>query len=262
MFNKSLKTTTTQAQKQGGVTLMEMVVTIVLFSVMASLGALLISKLSPSYVVTTQTEQTLSAREAALWRLSEDFRQALLDGTTQTGCMLLLNRASGVGGANGETVFTHFVSYEWFAGTRQLWVSDTLTSSLLLNNVDHCPFAYASGSERARLMVSFVHESLGPDPIGIPVSTVFYTYVNGPYVATAVLGGAAVSTVTINGYFPGIASGIPSSVSFSPFVSFTLMPATITQISATVTPIASATVDVTVSTVEGWSKLKQAFQFP
>lgn len=264
MCNKCLKTPIAQPEKQVGVTLMEMVVTIVLFSVMASLGALLISKLSPSYMTTTQTEQMFSAREAALWRLSEDFRVALIDSPGVSGCVLSLNLVSAANGTLGDDVLGQIVSYA-YSGNQIRRNNVLLLENVLLESVapfDTCPFYFVSGTDRTRLTVAFRHTTNHVDEIITPISTTYYSFVNGPYAASAVLSVAPTSTVTINGYFPGLTGGILSSVSFSPIVSYTLMPATINQISATVTPIASATIDVTVSTVEGFSILKGAFQFP
>lgn len=250
-------------------TLVEMILTIVLFTAIASMGALLISKLTPSYLVSTQEAETLAPREAALWRLAEDFRQALLDGTTQVNCVLTLTRASGVEGTYGQTPSTHLVAYEWYPGLRELWVSDTATSSLLLNNVDpqagNCPFSYASGVERARLLVNFKHTNGLTDPVDIPVSTVYYSFVNGPYVASAVFD-AAFSRVSVVGYFPGLGSGGNYALAMTSGVA-TAVSATVTspataQILANVTPIASAVIDVKVTTPEGFSILKRAFQFP
>lgn len=257
-------------RRQRGVTMMEMVVSIVLFTAVASLGAALISKLVPSYLVSSAAEKTLSAREAALWRLSEDFRQALLDGTAQTNCVLSLTRASGVDGAYMETVSTHEVIYEWYGSLYELRVSDPTqtVSPLLLNNVKSlagCPFNYLSGVERARLLVNFKHTNGATDPIDIPVSTTYYSFVNGPYVASAVLGGAAISTVTIDGYFPGLNGGGSYTLALTTAgtaVSTTVTAALTSQVVANVTPITSAVVDVKVTTPEGFSILKQAFTFP
>lgn len=257
--------------RQGGVTLIEMIVTIVLFTVMASFGAMLVSKLTPSYMLSVETEQTVSAREATLWRIAEDFRRSLLDGSFQSACLLRLNAASGVGGAFDTIPVSYFVDYEWMTGTRQLWMSSPqATSALLLDNVDQCPFTYASGVERARLLVNFGHYADGSDAVRIPVSAVYYSFVNGPYVASAVLGGGAISTVTVTGFFPGLDGGgnynlyLTSAVNATTTtaVSATVTTATTPLIVADVTPLASAVIDVKVVTPEGRSILKQIFQFP
>lgn len=257
-----------------GFTLMEMVVTIVLFGVIAAVGSQLIGKLVPSYLLSAQAQQSLSPREAALWRLSEDFRRALLDdGTRMTGCRLDLVVASGVSGVYGETMVSHAVAY-WWDG-ENLRMSNAAVSGIVLNGVQgklagNCPFIYTSTGCKGRMCLNLVFNYPDPDKadVHIPVSTTLYSYVNGPYVASAVLGGGAVSTVSLSGFFPGM-PGILSSVTFTSNatptpaqISATVTTADRVQIIANITPVASAVIDVKVATPEGWSVLKKAFTFP
>lgn len=266
--------------RQHGVTLVEMVVTITLFAVIAAVGSLLIGKVAPSYLVGAQAEQALSPREAALWRLSEDFRRALVEGASQSpiGCTLTLTVASGVSGVNSEVVETQTAVYDWTVADQKLWISSPWTggaSSLLLDNVtlpsgSSCPFSYISGvgtSERARLNVAFKYTAGVNEPVAIPVSATLYSYVNGPYVATVTPVSGAVSTtvaISVGGYFPGLGSGIVSSVTFlsgTVPVSSVLTGGSNTLITANISSVASAVVDIGVSTPEGWSVLKKAFTF-
>jgi len=250
--------------------MIEMIVTIVLFAVMAGVGSLLISRLAPSYLVGVQAEQALSPREAALWRLSEDFRKSLLDGTGTSlspsllDCTLNLYVVSGVTGTTGEIVAPQPVSYVWLNATKQLWVSDARVSGVLLDHVEICPFTYASGIERSRLNLKFSYKN---GDVAIPVSTTLYSYVNGPYVAfISPVSGAVSATVavSIGGYFPGLGNGIVSSVTFMSGtvpVSSVLTGGSSTWITANISSVASAVVDVKVATPEGWSVLKKAFTF-
>lgn len=245
-----------------GYTLIEMVVTMVLFAVMAGVGSLLIGKLAPSYLVGAQAEQALTPREAALWRLSEDFRKSLLDETNQSACTLNLYVVSDVTGTMSEIVTTQPVSYVWFSASQQLWVSDARISGVLLDHVETCPFTYASGIERSRLNLKFSYKN---GDVTMPVSTTLYSYVNGPYVASAVLGGGAVSSVAVSGVFPGVSGGGIYSIVFlsgTTPVSATVTGATSTSIVANISSVASAVVDVTVATPEGKNTLKKAFTFP
>lgn len=266
---------------QAGFTVIEMVVTIVLFGVIAAVGSMMIGKIAPSYLVGVQSEQALSPREAALWRLSEDFRRALIEGTVgpvtfASGCEFTMALASGVAGANSEVVANQYVRYEWLLGNKQLLVSTPWVSSsgLLLGNVTlpsgSCPFTYVSAigsNERSRLHVVFNYSAGVNEPVTIPVSTILYSYVNGPYVATIAPTTGAVSTtvsVSIGGYFPGLGSGIVSGVTFMSGtvpVSSVLTLGSSTQITANISSVESAVVDVRVATPEGWSILKKAFTF-
>ena len=279
---------------QGGFTLIEMVVTGTLFIVMAAMASLLISKLAPSYMTSVEAEQALSPREAALWRVNEDFRQALLEGSDQTGCTVTLNIASGVDAITGTNVNSQLVEYQWVSAPGQLaqpWVSGQLSvsalwtgnvSRLLLGSVSGlfdniwvanvppvCPFNYVSGVgtvSRVHLNLAFQYSTSGIEPTNTPVSMTMHSYVNGPYVASAVLtGNAAVSSVSVSGYFPGM-PGIISSVTFvagtTPISSILTGIATNSVITANVSYVASTNVDVKVTTPEGWSVLRNAFQFP
>ena len=263
---------------QRGFTLVEMIVTIVTFGAMAAVGSLLISKLAPSYLTNVQAEQALTPREAALWRLSEDFRRSLVEGgggTFQTGCVLNLEVVSGVTGTYGEGVSTQTAVYEWFSDGRLMisapWVG--FESRLLLNNVTppgSCPFTYISGvgsSGRSRLNVVFKYSAGVNEPVAIPVSMTLYSYANGPYVAfISPITGAVSSTVpvSVEGFFPGMGQGIMSSVTFmsgAVAVSSVLTGGTNSVISANISSVSPAVVDVRVATPEGWSILKRAFTF-
>lgn len=267
---------------QNGFTLVEMIITFLLFGVMAAVGSLLINKLAPSYLVGVQAEEALSPREAALWRLSEDFRHALIEGMDSpviyaSGCEFFMPLSSGVNGANSEVVANQLVRYDWLLDSKQLWISTPWVSGngMVLDNVtlpsgSSCPFTYVSGigsSERAHLNVVFKHSAGVNEPVAIPVSTTLYSYVNGPYVATISPISGAVSTtvaVSIGGYFPGMANGIISSVTFMSGtvpVSSVLTGGTSTLITANISSVASAVVDVGVATPEGLSTLKKAFTF-
>lgn len=262
---------------QHGVTLIEMIVSIVLFGAMAAVGSLLISKLAPSYIAGVQAEQALSPREAALWRLSEDFRRSLIEETQwdQASCTLSMVVASGVTGANSAVVVSQEGVYRWLSGSKQLWLSAPWISSvngLLLDNViptdGVCPFNYVSGIgtvSRTQLNVAFQYSTGGYESVVIPVSMALRSYANGPYVASAVLtGNTTVSSVSISGYFPGMPS-IISSVTFvagAVPISSILTAATNSSVTANVSYVASTYVDIKVTTPEGWSTLKNAFQFP
>lgn len=255
---------------QRGFTLVEMIVTIVTFGAMAAVGSLLISKLAPSFLANSQAEQALSPREAALWRLREDFRKSLVDERTGVSlpCTLNLYVVSDVTGTMSEIVTTRPVSYVWFSASEQLWVSDAQINSVLLNNIGTCPFSYASGVERSRLNLKFDFKA---DDAIAPVSTTLYSYANGPYVLsiTPVSGANTSSTaVSMVGVFPG-GAGVWTKIDFisSTSVLYSNTPDTGTSTSAvlyTTTGIlntASGVVDVKVTTPEGWSILKQAFTF-
>ena len=258
---------------QSGFSLIEMIVTIVLFGVMAAVGALLIGRLAPSYLASAQAEQALSPREAALWRLSEDFRRSLLEGTSQAGCTLTMAVASGVTGANSATVVSQTGVYQWFPGNNQLWLSAPWISSvsgLLLDNgtpMGGCPFEYVSGigtASRARLNVAFQYSTGGNDPVAMPVSMTLYSYANGPYFAsispTSGLVGSTVS-VTIRGAFPGLGQGIISNVNFAPVIRVLTGVPTSSVFTANISSVAPGTFNFSVSTTEGFSLFTSAFRF-
>ncbi len=258
---------------QTGFTMIEMIVTIVLFSAMAAVGSLLISKLAPSYLVGVQAEQALSPREAALWRLSEDFRKSLMDGTYpfQTGCTLNLAVVSGM---NGATPITQVVSYTWSPDS--LWMSSPTASGVLLDKVtlngNTCPVSYASCDGRICLQVAFRNTAGVNETVALPVSTTLYSYVNGPYVsAISPVSGLNISPATVSmvGIYPGV-PGVWTRIDFISGTSvFSLATDTGLSTSAvlytsTVIPnlnTLSGVVDVKVTTPEGWSLLKQAFTF-
>lgn len=261
---------------QDGFSLIEMIVTIVLFGVMAAVGSLLIGKLAPSYLAGVQAEQALSPREAALWRLSEDFRRSLLEGTSQAGCTLTMAVASGVTGANSATVVSQTGVYQWFPGTRQLWLSAPWVGSvsgLLLDNVTPvgaCPFTYVSGigtASRARLNVAFQYSAGGNDPVAIPVSMTLYSYANGPYIASispvSGLAGVAIP-VTIRGIFPGLGQGIISTMTFAPGTvtkTFTGVPTSSVFTANISSPVPVSWVNIRLETTEGFSLFTSAFSF-
>jgi len=245
-----------------------MIVTIVLFAAMAGVGSLLISRLAPSYLVGVQAEQALTPREAALWRLSEDFRKALVDGSypSQTGCTLNLAVVSGM---NGAAPITQVVSYTW--SPDNLWMSSPTASGVLLDKVtlngNTCPVSYASCDGRICLQVAFRNAAGVNETVALPVSTTLYSYVNGPYVSAISPVSGSINTtisVSINGLFPGIGGGIASSVTFMSGtvpVSSILTGGANALITANISSVASAVIDVRVATPEGWSILKKAFTF-
>ncbi len=258
-----------------GFTLMEMVVTIVLFGVIAAVGSQLISKLVPSYLLSAQAQQSLSPREAALWRLSEDFRRALVVGTAQqplsSNCMMSMVVASGV---TGNDVVSHVVAY-WWDG-ENLRMSNTAVSGILLNGVQGklvggCPFIYTPTGCKGRMCLNVVFDYPDPDKtdVHIPVSATLYSYVNGPYVSSiSPVSGLADGNniaVSINGFFPVATGGwrqidviSGASVLFSRTPDIT---STNSVLNTTFSNSQSGVVDVKVTTVEGWSLLKQAFTF-
>lgn len=251
-----------------GFTLMEMVVTIVLFGVIAAVGSQLISKLVPSYLLSAQTQQSLSPREAALWRLSEDFRRALVDGTGMPsgGCTLNLVVASGVSGVYGETMVSQIITYYWQPSDKQLRVSSVLVSGVVLNNVSACPISYVSPNPlcggRMCLRVDFDYPDIVDADVHIPVSTTLYSYVNGPYVAAITPGTGAVSTtipVTVSGIFPGVTAGNITFMSGAVPISWANVAPYFNRITANISSVSPATVDVTVTTVHGKSTLRGKF---
>lgn len=279
---------------QRGVTLIEMIVTMVLFGIMAAVGSLLISKLVPSYLANVQAEQALSPREAAVWRLSEDFRQTLMEGTYQLGCDVYLNVASGVTGAATDVNQLSAVYY-WSPASAVLWLSAPWVnlpgvSAVVLNNVSAvaggCPLTYASGVGRARLNLMFNYLTFdgtyeAAPPVGAtpasavvttPVSATLYSYVNGPYIAAItpdyVLNNTGSTSVSLSGVFPGAPDiNIWTRIYFvsggSEFFPMTPDTGTSAVLITTATAYAtlSGVVDVKVTTPEGWSILKNAFTF-
>lgn len=253
-----------------GFTLMEMVVTIVLFGVIAAVGSQLISKLVPSYLLSAQTQQSLSPREAALWRLSEDFRRALLvDATTQNplsvNCMMSMVLANGM---SGNEVISHVVAY-WWDG-ENLRMSNTAVSGIVLNGVqgklaNNCPFIYTSTGCKGRMCLNVVFDY--PDPnkadVRIPISATLYSYVNGPFVSAITPGTGAVSTtipVTVTGIFPGVAVSNVAFMSGAVPISWANVAVPdFYHITANISSVSPATVDVTVSTVHGESTLRGQF---
>lgn len=256
----------TKRLPQDGFSLIEMIVTIVLFGVMAAVGGLMISKLAPSYLASVQAEQALSPREAAMWRLSEDFRRSLVYRTNQAGCTLNLNIASGVGGVTSE-----IVAYQLVAGTApsQLWVSTPTTSGMLLDNViapGTCIFNWQQGaaSSRTQLGVNFIYSvGTGSEAVPIPVSTILYTYAAAPYVSNifpiTMHAGAFTSSVSIS----GVSFSGTTDVAFSP-IGVTIVASSLlgdTAISATINSPAPGVFDLIVTTPEGKTTFQSAVRF-
>ena len=264
-----------------GFTLMEMVVTIVLFGVIAAVGSQLISKLVPSYLLSAQAQQSLSPREAALWRLSEDFRRALLvDATKQDNimlpgnCMMSMVVASGV---TGNDVVSHVVTYwlEDSLGVKQLWVSDLQVRGILLNNIrpragSGCPVSYTQTGCKGRmcLYVDFDYPDPDKSDVRIPVSTTLYSYVNGPYISSiSPVSGLADGNniaVSINGFFPVATGGWQRiDVISGTSMLFSKAPDTFsgTGLTTAISSTTSGVVDIRVVNPDGWSYLKQAFTF-
>jgi prepilin-type N-terminal cleavage/methylation domain-containing protein len=258
-------------QLPNGFTLMEMVVTIVLFGVIAVVGSQLISKLAPSYLMSVQAQQSLSPREAALWRLSEDFRRALLVGDTNMlpgNCRMSMMVASGM---VGNEVVSHMVAY-WMDGGKNLWMSNATVSGILLSNVksrasNGCPISYTQTGCAGRmcLFVDFDYPDPADGAVHIPVSAILYSTVNGPYVSAIAPGTGAVSTtipVTVTGFFPGV---VPGNVAFlSGVVPISSVDVLVSSdhyhITAKVSSVQPATVDVVVSSVHGKSTLRGQFR--
>lgn len=256
---------------EGGVTLVEMIVTIVLFSVVAAVGGLLIGKLAPSYLISVQAEQVLSPREAALWRLSEDFRKSLVEGTSQSnfvsGCTVYLNVASGVTvdvAGDSVTVSQIQVQYSWESAVHQLTVSAPWVSGIMLDNVTagSCPFTYLSGVGRSRLNVAFSYQAGVNEPVTTHVSTTLYSHAAGPYLlslnpACGLAGGG--ETVTINGTgFTGTsAAGVALGGS-------AVTPTSVSDKSIVVTapgPHATGFYSVSMTTPEGYSMLRNGYRY-
>lgn len=259
MFSKRLS--------QRGVTLIEMVVTIVLFGVMATVGSLLISKLAPSYLASAQAEQALSPREAALWRLSEDFRKSLVYGTSQSGCTLNLNVASGVAGVMNEKIVSQVVTYQLIGTTAsQLWVTAPSGSGMLLDNVtspNPCIFNWQSGvgstPTKLRLVFSYIAGANGADPLATPVSTVLYTFAAAPYapyIFPATINSMVSTVVAISGVsFTGMTSvAISGATVYYPLA--TVLNDSV--ISATINSPTAGVFDLVVTTPDGKTTLKQA----
>ena len=263
-----------------GFTLMEMVVTIVLFGVITVIGSQLFSQLAPSYRVAIQSERALSPREAAMWQLSEDFRRTLLlEGQTKQGalsdCMVSMLVADGVSGTFRESVISYVVTY-WMhkeGGINQLWVSNHQVKGVLLNEIspktlidgNWCPIRYEKTGCNGRmcLYVDFDYPDPNKADVHIPVSAILYSYVNGPYVAAITPGTGAVSTtipVTVSGIFPGVTAGNIAFMSGIERISWTIVGTPdFNQIKANISSVSPATVDVTVSTVHGKSTLRGQF---
>ena len=251
---------------EDGVTLVEMIVTILLFGVISAVGSLLISKLAPSYLVSVQAEQALSPREAALWRLNEDFRKSLVEGTYQSGCTVYLNVASGVvvdevGGS--VTVSQLLAEYSWSSATQQLTVSAPWVSGILLDNVTavgSCPFAYASGMGRSRLNVAFSYKAGVNEPVTTPVSTTLYSHAAGPYLLmlNPTCGMAAGGeTVTMSGTgFTGVAG-----VTFGGIAATSGGGSTNTFIQVSAPVHATGMVSAVLITPEGYSMLRNGYRY-
>lgn len=251
-------------QRQRGVTLIEMVVSIVLFGVMAAMGSLLISKLAPSYLASAQAEQALSPREAALWRLSEDFRKSLVYGTSQSGCTLNLNVVSSVA---EEVITSQVITYQLTGTTvSQLWVAAPWGSGMLLDHVSSpngCIFNWQSGvgSTPTKLGVAFSYTvgADGADSLAIPVSTVLYTYAAAPYapyIFPDTINSMVSTVVAISGVsFTGMTSvSISGATVFSPLA--TVLNDSL--ISATINSPTAGVFDLVVTTPDGKAILKQA----
>jgi len=254
---------------EGGVTLVEMIVTIVLFSVVAAVGGLLIGKLAPSYLVSVQAEQVLSPREAALWRLSEDFRKSLVAGTSQSnfvsGCTVYLNVASGVTIAGDSvTVSQLSAEYSWISDVQQLKVSSPWVSGILLDNVTvagSCPFTYVSGVGRSRLNVAFSYKAGVNEPVTTPVSTTFYSHAAGPYLlvlnpACGMAAGGETVTMSGTGFTPGT-TGVALGGS-------TVVPTTVTSSTIIFTapgPHATGLYVASMATPEGYSMLRNGYRY-
>ncbi|MFA7239280.1 MAG: prepilin-type N-terminal cleavage/methylation domain-containing protein [Sulfuricellaceae bacterium] len=257
---------------QCGVTLIEMIVSIVLFGAMAAVGSLLISKLAPSYLAGVQAEQALSPREAALWRLSEDFRRSLVDGMGQTpypDCNISMLTVSGL---NGDQPNTYWARY-WPSGA-QIWMSNASVSGMLLDNViasGSCPFNYVSNIgtvSRAQLNVGFQYSTGGYESIVTPISTTLRSYVNGPYVSSVSPPNGLIdqfTLVSVYGIFPGMELGIISSVTFmngAAPVSYVLTAAPTSSVfTASISSSFTGTASLVVTTPEGKSTLMNAFTF-
>lgn len=250
-----------------GFTLMEMVVTIVLFGVIAAVGSQLIGKLVPSYLLSAQAQQSLSPREAALWRLSEDFRRALVGETHQIGCTIQMSVVSGM---NGLAPNIHTVSYTW--ANQQLWMSGTAVSGLVLEKAvaTACPLTLAAAGCGGRMCLK-VHFSY-PDPnnsdVKLPVSTILYSYVNGPFVsAISPVSGLSDGNniaISLSGFFPLASGGWQRIEVISGTTTlFSLAPDTFssTVLTTAISSTTSGVVDIRVVNPDGWSYLKQAFTF-
>lgn len=256
---------------QSGVTLVEMIVTIALFGVMTAVGSLLISKIAPSYSDAVQAEQALSPREAALWRISEDFHRSLVYGTSPSGCTssLNLNVASGVAGVMSELVVSQVVTY-WLSGTTtsQLWLSAPWVSGMLLNNVtspNSCIFNWqpGAGSTPTKLNVAFTYTvENGAEALAIPTSMTLYTYAAAPYapyLAPSSVSALTPTTVSISGVgLTGMTSvAISGATVFYP--SATVLNDSV--ISATVNSPTTGVFDLVVTTPEGKTTLVSAIIF-
>lgn len=245
-----------------------MVVTIVLVGVMAAVGSLMIAKLAPSFLVSSQAEQALTPREAALWRLREDFRRSLVYGTNPPGCTssLNLNVVSDVTGTVTSQVARYFMAG---TTTSQLWVSSPWASGMLLDNVTMptgCAFNWQSGTgatpTKLRVVFNFTAGTTATATVTTPVSAILYTYAAAPYASAifpVAMSAATPTTVAISG------------TSFTGMTGVTFVPAGITVttptvlgdsvISATVNSPAPGAFDLVVTTPDGRTTLKSAVIF-
>lgn len=249
-----------------GFTLVEMIVTLVLFAIVAAVGSQLLSKLLPSYFTNVHAEQALSPREAAMWRLSEDFRQALVDGMGQEPYPLCTLSMQVVSGLAGEQPITYWVRY-WYEND-SLKMSDVFTSGILMNDVvtqeNICPISYAGCGGRRCLHLNF-HYAPGSnskgttDIVKLPISTILYSYAAGPFVS-AIVPSCGLET-----------GGIIAAVKGTGLLGTNRI--TIGGLAAALGVVASTTVQVTVSahsfgivsvsatTPEGKTTLKNSFRY-
>lgn len=241
---------------RNGFTLMEMVVSIVLFSAIAAVGSQLIGKLVPSYLVGVQAEQALSPRETALWRLSEDFRRSVVEGSGMSGCTLSLAVVSGMIGLEPDI---RTVSYTW-RNDHQLWMSGLTVSGVLLNNIDICPVSYATCGGRMCLKVDFSY----PDPVNsdvkLPVSAVLYSYAAGPF-TSAIEPSCALTTGNIPATVKGLSLSKTNRITLGGVAGVLGTIITNKTVSVTVPAHATGLVSMTTRTPEGKTTLKNAFRY-
>jgi hypothetical protein len=244
--------------------LVEVIVTIVLFAAMAGVGGLLISKLAPSYLAGVQAEQALSPREAALWRLSEDFRQSLVAGTFQSGCDVYLNVASGVTVTTSDVMVNQVSAvYFWSPASATLTASSPWVSGVVLNNVSTaggCPITYVSGVGRTRLNLMFSYKTGANEPVTTPVSTTLYSHAAGPFllvIAPACGTAAGSEALMISG------AGFTGTTGATLGGAAATLGAGATDASIPVTAPLHATgiVSVVVTTPEGYSALRNGYRY-